>query len=407
MYGSSKSDMHRLRVHKGGLLRTQRDKCGGDIMPATTSPWDDSCSSQYPGMLCFDSGDPRVNQHPGLQMIHTLWLRAHNIHARGLARANPKWGDERIFNEARRIAIAQLQHITYAEYLPIVFGPTLMKYYDLEAYSGGHTRYEPYTDPTTWNDYATAACRFGHSQIANFFSLIGYGGPAKNGTQPGFWLKDWFFDPKLMYDCQIDAMVKGFVHDHSMVVDPWIGGDVHNYLYRTRKEPVGSDLPAFNIQRSRDHGIPPYHVYLKFCFGYEANSWEDLGKFIPYEQLHIFKGIYKDWRDLELWPAGVSERKFPDADVGPTFACVLGIQYYHIKFGDRYFYSHGHQTGSFKPDQLANIKHVSTLSSFLCHTTDRLESMQKHAFFPAGGYNTHIPCKSMPQINYNLWKEAY
>lgn len=78
-----------------------------------------------------------------------------------------------------------------------------------------------------------------------------------------------------------------------MMMDPWIGNDVHNYLYKAKHEKVGSDLPAFNIQRCRDHGIPPYHVYLKFCFGYEATSWEDLGKFIPWEQIDAFKKIYK------------------------------------------------------------------------------------------------------------------
>ena len=78
-----------------------------------------------------------------------------------------------------------------------------------------------------------------------------------------------------------------------MVVDQFIGNDIKNYLYRTKKEPVGSDLPAFNIQRGRDHGIPPYHVYLEFCFGFKAYSWDDLGKFIPYEQLYVFKKVYK------------------------------------------------------------------------------------------------------------------
>ena len=51
--------------------------------------------------------------------------------------------------------------------------------------------------------------------------------------------------------------------------------------------------------------------------------------------------------DLDLYIAGISERHFPDADVGPTFACILGIQYYHLKFGDRYYYEHGGQSGSF------------------------------------------------------------
>lgn len=88
-------------------------------------------------------------------------------------------------------------------------------------------------------------------------------------------------------------MVEGLLHDHSMVVDPFMANDIKNYLFRAKHEKVGADLPAFNIQRGRDHGIPPYHVYLKFCFGFEAYSWDDLGKFIPQEELYEFKKIYK------------------------------------------------------------------------------------------------------------------
>lgn len=147
--------------------------------------------------------------------MHTLWLRQHNIHAKNLHRVNPYWSDEKIYQEAKRITTAQLQHITYHEYLPIVFGPALMKYFDLDVnYGSGYTRYEPYTDPTTWNDFAMAG-RFGHSQISSFFSLIGYGG---NSTQymrysapgqkvPGFWIRDWFFNPDLIYDCAVSRFL--------------------------------------------------------------------------------------------------------------------------------------------------------------------------------------------------------
>jgi len=43
------------------------------------------------------------------------------------------------------------------------------------------------------------------------------------------------------------------------------------------------------------------------------------------------------------------ERKSPDADFGPIFTCINGIQFNHLKYGDRYFYSHGNETGSFTP----------------------------------------------------------
>jgi hypothetical protein len=64
----------------------------------------------------------RVNEHVGLATLHTLWLREHNRLASALQQLNPHWGDETLFQEARRVVSAEMQHITYAEFLPVVLG---------------------------------------------------------------------------------------------------------------------------------------------------------------------------------------------------------------------------------------------------------------------------------------------
>jgi peroxidase len=54
--------------------------------------------------------------------MHLIWARQHNRLADALLALHPSWDDETLYQEARRVLGAQMQHITYAEFLPSVLG---------------------------------------------------------------------------------------------------------------------------------------------------------------------------------------------------------------------------------------------------------------------------------------------
>lgn len=113
------------------------------------------------------SGDARVNQNTQLTVLQIILHREHNRIADTLAKLNPHWNDERIFQEARRINIAEHQHITYYEWLPIFIGlENSIKNKILYNTHDFVNDYSDSVDPTIINEHATAAFRFFHSLIA-------------------------------------------------------------------------------------------------------------------------------------------------------------------------------------------------------------------------------------------------
>lgn len=98
--------------------------------------------------------------------MHLIFARQHNRIARTLSNLNPHWKDEKLFQESRKIVGAQMQHITYSEFLPSILPKPLLQLLNLTTDSTGYFRgYDSTVNPSIANGFAAAAFRFGHSLL--------------------------------------------------------------------------------------------------------------------------------------------------------------------------------------------------------------------------------------------------
>ena len=79
-----------------------------------------------------------------LTALQTIFLRHHNALAELLSNFNTHWDDDKVFQETRRIVVAQIQHITYNEFLPVLLGPEMSQHLTIKPtyiYSNDSTTY--------------------------------------------------------------------------------------------------------------------------------------------------------------------------------------------------------------------------------------------------------------------------
>ncbi|XP_068229141.1 peroxidase-like [Palaemon carinicauda] len=408
VYGGTEKQARSLRALHDGLMRMNdafADLGLRELLPTKTDIPDEGCTRTSPNQLCFDAGEIRVNEQLILTTMHTLWFREHNRIAKFLGLLNPHWDDERLYQESRRIVIAQIQHITFNEFLPQLLGEEVMAKFDIILQEQGFwDGYDPDTDPSMTAAFVAAAFRFGHSLLpssverwSSDHKFIGSTRLSKLIRQPWDLYRPGF----------LDQYYVGFMNQPAQAMDDSITQEVTNHLFEEPGEHFGLDLVSLNLQRGREFGIPGYTTYRKWCGLPHVHSFDDLAKYMTNMTAYKYSTLYSHVDDIDLWSAGVSERPLRGSLLGPTFSCIVAHQMARTRKGDRYWYELPGQPSSFTIDQLESIR-ATSLARVLCDNTDHIKTIQVYPMVLVDhDINPRVHCKGglLPKMDLLPWLE--
>jgi hypothetical protein len=354
IYGSDSERAAALREGTGGRMKTST----GNMLPFNTAGLANANDSHImPDNQLFLAGDVRANENPELISLQTLFMREHNRLAGMIAAQHPDWSDEQIFQNARTLNIAQLQAITYNEFLPALLGKRLP----------GYQGYNPKVNPGIANEFSTAAFRFGHSLLDGEIARMNPDG--SDTPQGDIALRDAFFNSGVFnpalpsHQGDIDPFLMSASRGNAQEVDLHLVDDVRNFLFG----PPGSggfDLASLNIQRGRDHGLADYNR-TRAAYGLRpVHTWADITK--DTELQGKLQSAYGSVDNVDLWVGGLAEDHLPGSSLGPTFQRIISDQFMRLRDGDRLWYENilpGDQRRQVSQTRLSDlIKRNTTLN---------------------------------------------
>ncbi|NIL97520.1 MAG: LEPR-XLL domain-containing protein [Planctomycetales bacterium] len=400
VYGSDDARAANLRAGYGGFLLTsdgvnnQSDGEGhllpfnfqveGNYLPNASPPRTGTGVPLDRDDL-FVAGDVRSNEQPGLTALHTLFVLEHNYQARQIAEQlgldqndlAETEVDELVYQLARATVGAEIQAITYNEFLPALLGPQ-----QLESYGG----YDSQVNAAIANIFSTSLYRVGHTMLPNELLLLNEDGtPVPDQVVMGasiaagqVALGEAFFNPGLITEVGIEPYFMGLATQQIEEVDPLMTDGVRNMLFAP---PAAMDLGATNLQRGRDHGLPDYNQ-ARIDFGLEPrNNFEEISSDphivaalkAAYDAAHDGHGGYDAINNIDVFAAAISEDHIPGGSVGQLIHTVLVDQFARLRDGDRFYYEK-----TFRGSALAEIQNTR-LSDIIRRNTN-LQAVQDEVF---------------------------
>jgi len=356
IYGSDAARAKALRAFTGGQLKTS----AGNLPPFNTDGFANANDAHLvPDNQLFLAGDIRANENLELTAIHTLFVREHNTLAAALAAANPRLTDEQLYQRARRLVIAEVQAITYGEFLPALLGPNALR-----PYNG----YNPDVNAGIATEFSTAAFRIGHTLINDDVEFLDNDGEE---VRDGLPLSHAFFNPAPLEETGPDPLLKYLATDVAQEVDTQLVDGLRDFLFGPPGA-GGLDLASLNIQRGRDHGLPDYNT-ARVAYGLPAVTSIAQVTSDPALQAKLL-GLYGTVDAMDLWVAGLAEDHLAGSSVGRTFQTIIARQFERTRDGDRNWYER-----TFSGPTLAALR-ATRLSDVIRRNTT-ITKLQDNVFF--------------------------
>ncbi len=359
VYGSSEERARALRSFSGGELLIS----AGNLLPLNTLGLENDNPTGRPAELLFVAGDVRANENVVLSSMHTLFVREHNRLAQELRSAHPTWSDEQLYQSSRRINIAQMQSITYNEYLPTLLGPE-----NIPSYGG----YEPTVNPGISRTFSTAAFRLGHTQLSSEILRLDVDGAVI--AEGNLSLAASFFPGSgALQQAGIEPILRGLAASVSQRVDTEVISDVRNLLFGFGPAATARDLFAINIQRGRVNGLADYNT-IREAFGLpRVRSFAEITS-DPSKQAALVS-LYPSVNTIDAFVGLLAEDHLPGASVGKTIYTVLLDQFSRLRASDRLYFEH-----ALSPETVASVQSVRLSDIILRNTdTDRIQANVFHS----------------------------
>ncbi len=318
VYGADEARAHELRRLDGsGKLKTS----AGNLLPYNVNGFPNVPDTEA---IYFLAGDFRSNEQLGLTAMHTLFMREHNFWADIIHAADPSLDDDGIYFRARAIVGAEIQIVTYRDFLPLLLGHN-----PLATYHG----YRPGVNAGIANAFSGAGFRVGHTLLSpQLLRLDSHNHTIANGNIS---LADAFFNPAQISSIGIEPYLRGLSQQRPQEVDAYVVDPVRNFLFGQPGQ-GGFDLPALNIQRGRDHGLPRYN---QVRMDYGLQPYATFAQMNPDPVIQAkLAAAYASPNDIDIWLGALAEKHKAGMMVSETTYAILKDQFERLRDGDRFWY---------------------------------------------------------------------